>query len=160
MKYGWDLEEISGHFNTVISLVDMDSRPIVETGMEHVSVPCREFHEPTAIQMGDMNHVLDGMDRTAKKGWPVPGGPPYLFHCYNGRGRTCTALASRLVWRGNTNAISALAKVQKVCPAMNVTKAQMKELVCLGMWVKQLKARKDKSTRQVRQTRQTQFEIE
>jgi hypothetical protein len=43
---------------------------------------------------------------------------------------------------------------------MNVTKAQMKELVCLGMWVKQLKARKDKSTRQVRQTRQTQFEIE
>jgi len=138
MKYPWDISELGEHFNTIISLVKVDSRPIVEVGrMDHVLMPSSEFHGPTAEQMGDMNHILDGMDDAREKGWSLIGGPPYLFHCYAGRGRTCTAIAGRLVWQG-MNPLKALKWVKDACPGMNVTKAQMRELVRLGMAVREM----------------------
>ncbi|HEV8594888.1 MAG TPA: hypothetical protein VGR51_05090, partial [Thermoplasmata archaeon] len=58
---------------------------------EHKPLCVDDFTAPTIAQLFEFN---DCVDRKLREGKNV------LTHCYAGRGRTGTFLASRLIWRG------------------------------------------------------------
>jgi atypical dual specificity phosphatase len=71
----------------------LDSAEIRAAGLEHRPICVEDFTAPTIDQLHEFNAFVD---RKLKEGTKV------LTHCYAGRGRTGTFLASRLIWQGKT----------------------------------------------------------
>lgn len=92
----WDLAAMKRDGWTVIVSLEcdrLDSSEIRAAGIEHKLICVDDFHAPTIEQLYEFNEFVDRK---------VMDGAKVLTHCYAGRGRTGTFLASRLVWRGAT----------------------------------------------------------
>ena len=92
----WDLAAIkAAGFSVVISFEcdRLDLRAIRAADLEHKLICVDDFTAPTIDQLVEFNEFVD---RKLKEGKKV------LAHCYAGRGRTGTFLASRLIWRGKS----------------------------------------------------------
>lgn len=92
----WDLEALKAEGFTVIVSFEcdrLDPSEIRAAGIEHRMICVDDFTAPTLDQLFEFNEFVD---RKFKEGKRV------LTHCYAGRGRTGTFLASRLVWRGTS----------------------------------------------------------
>ncbi|TLZ72237.1 MAG: hypothetical protein E6K10_02880 [Methanobacteriota archaeon] len=92
----WDLEEIrKAGFSVIVSfeVERLDPEEIRAAGFEHVLMPVEDFEAPTLEQLREFNELCDRRIAEGKK---------VLAHCWAGRGRTGTFLASRLIWRGAT----------------------------------------------------------
>ena len=90
----WDLAALKRDGWTVIVSFEcdrLDPAEIRAAGIEHRLICVEDFTAPTIDQLYEFNAFVD---RKLKEGAKV------LTHCYAGRGRTGTFLASRLVWRG------------------------------------------------------------
>ncbi len=71
----------------------LDSMEIRAAGIEHKLICVEDFAAPTIDQMHEFNEFID---RKMRQGTKV------LTHCFAGRGRTGTFLASRRIWQGAT----------------------------------------------------------
>ena len=69
----------------------LDPAEIRAAGIQHKMICVEDFAAPTIDQLYDFNEFIDGK---------IKEGANVLAHCYAGRGRTGTFLASRLIWRG------------------------------------------------------------
>jgi len=69
----------------------LDPAEIRGAGIEHKLICVDDFTAPTVDQLFEFNEFVDRKRAEGKK---------VLTHCYAGRGRTGTFLASRLIWRG------------------------------------------------------------
>ena len=90
----WDLAALKGAgFSIIVSFEcdRLDPAEIRAAGFEHRMVCIDDFTAPTIDQMVEFNEYVDQKLGEGKK---------VLTHCYAGRGRTGTMLASRLIWRG------------------------------------------------------------
>ena len=90
----WNLAALKRDGWTVIVSFEcdrLDPAEVRAAGIEHRLICVEDFTAPTIDQLYEFNAFVD---RKLKEGAKV------LTHCYAGRGRTGTFLASRLVWRG------------------------------------------------------------
>ncbi len=92
----WDLKAIKRDgFSILVSFECDRSRvsedEVREAGLEHVKICVEDFTAPTIDQLREFNELCDRALAAGKK---------VLAHCWAGRGRTGTFLASRLVWTG------------------------------------------------------------
>ena len=102
----WDLAAIKeAGFAVIVSFEcdRLDPAAIRAAGIEHKMICVDDFTAPMLDQLYEFNEFVD---RKLKEGKKV------LTHCYAGRGRTGTFLASRLIWRGGTVEAS-IGKVRK-----------------------------------------------
>jgi atypical dual specificity phosphatase len=102
----WDLKDIKkAGFAVIVSFEcdRIDPDEIRAAGMEHVKICVEDFQPPTLEQLRGFNEMCDRKVAEGKK---------VLTHCWAGRGRTGTFLASRLIWRG-MNAADAIAEVRQ-----------------------------------------------
>ena len=93
-RVAWDLAAIKEAGFTVIVSFEcdrLDPGEIRAARIEHKMICVDDFTAPTLDQLYEFNRFVD---RKLKEGKKV------LTHCYAGRGRTGTFLASRLIWRG------------------------------------------------------------
>jgi atypical dual specificity phosphatase len=81
----------------------LDPAEIRRAGIEHKMICVEDFTAPTIDQLHEFNEFVDRKLNEGKK---------VLTHCYAGRGRTGTFLASRLVRRG-ASVEDAVAEVRK-----------------------------------------------
>jgi len=97
MRVPWDLKALSdAGFRVIVSfecdlLEPEHVREMRALGLEHKAICVADFTAPTIDQLFEFNEFVD---RKLAEGTKV------LTHCYAGRGRTGTFLASRLVWAG------------------------------------------------------------
>src|SRR5207247_5399415 len=90
----WDLKDIKKAGFAVVVSFECDaiaSDEISAAGLEHVKICVEDFQPPTLEQLREFNELCDRKIAEGKK---------VLTHCWAGRGRTGTFLASRLIWRG------------------------------------------------------------
>jgi len=90
----WNLAALKRDGWTVIVSFEcdrLDPAEVRAAGIEHRLICVEDFTAPTIDQLYEFNAFVD---QKLKEGAKV------LTHCYAGRGRTGTFLASRLVWRG------------------------------------------------------------
>jgi atypical dual specificity phosphatase len=102
----WDLRDIKkAGFAVIVSFEcdRIDSDEIRAAGIEHVKICVGDFQAPTLDQLREFNELCDRKIAEGKK---------VLTHCWAGRGRTGTFLASRLIWRGMRTA-DAIAEVRQ-----------------------------------------------
>src|SRR2546427_7065447 len=102
----WDLKGIKKAGFAVIVPFRCDRTASEETraaGIEHVRICVEDFQPPTLDQLREFNELCDRKIAEGKK---------VLTHCWAGRGRTGTFLASRLIWRGMKTA-DAIAEVRQ-----------------------------------------------
>lgn len=93
-RVAWDFAEIKrAGYSVVVSFEcdRLDPPAIRAAGLEHKLICVDDFTAPTVDQLFEFNEFVDRKYKEGKK---------VLTHCYAGRGRTGTFLASRLVWRG------------------------------------------------------------
>ncbi len=93
-RVDWDLASMKAAGFTVIVSFEcdrLDAAKIRAAGLEHKLICVDDFTAPTLDQLFEFNEFVD---RKFKEGKRV------LAHCYAGRGRTGTFLASRLVRQG------------------------------------------------------------
>ena len=105
-RHSWDLREIKkAGFAVIVSFECERINPdeIRAAGLEHVKICVEDFAPPTLEQLREFNELCD---RTMAEGKKV------LSHCWAGRGRTGTFLASRSIWRG-MGAADAIADVRR-----------------------------------------------
>ena len=105
-RHSWDLREIKkAGFAVIVSFECERINPdeIRAVGIEHVKICVEDFAPPTLEQLREFNELCD---RTVAEGKKV------LSHCWAGRGRTGTFLASRSIWRG-MGAADAIADVRR-----------------------------------------------
>ncbi len=99
MKIPWNLAALKGEgWGVIVSfecelLQPEDVKEIRALGLEHHLMCVVDFGPPTMDQLFAFNELVDAKLKEGKK---------VLTHCYAGRGRTGTFLASRLVWRGES----------------------------------------------------------
>ena len=104
----WDLRGLKkAGFAVIVSfecerLEDADAAEIRAVGLEHVRICVEDFTPPTQEQLREFNVLCDRALGEGKK---------VLAHCWAGRGRTGTFLASRLIWTGMGTA-DAMAEVR------------------------------------------------
>ena len=101
----WDLSAIKRAGFTVIVSFEcerLDADEIRAAGLEHIRICVEDFMPPTLEQLRTFNEIVDAK---------VAQGHKVLGHCWAGRGRTGTFLASRLIWNGTT-AREAIAEVR------------------------------------------------
>ena len=101
----WDLRQIKRDGFSVIVSFECERRDEAEiraAGLEHVKICVEDFTPPTQEQLRGFNELCDRKLAEGKK---------VLTHCWAGRGRTGTSLASRLIWRGTPTA-DAIAEVR------------------------------------------------
>ena len=101
----WDLRGLRrAGFAVIVSFEceRIDGDEIRAAGIEHVRICVEDFTPPTQEQLREFNELCD---RALAEGEKV------LAHCWAGRGRTGTFLASRLVWTG-MGAADAIAEVR------------------------------------------------
>ena len=97
MKIPWNLKAMAEDGWTVIVSFECELlepehvKEIRALGLEHRLMCVADFTAPAIEQLFEFNELVD---REVRDGGRV------LTHCYAGRGRTGTFLASRLVWRG------------------------------------------------------------
>jgi len=102
----WDLKDIKkAGFAVVVSFECERINPdeIRAAGLEHVTICVEDFQPPTLQQLREFNELCDRKVAEGKK---------VLTHCWAGRGRTGTFLASRLIWTGMGTA-DAIAEVRQ-----------------------------------------------
>jgi len=90
----WDLAALKRDGWTVVVSFEcdrLDPSEVRAAGLEHKMICVDDFTAPTIDQLYEFNAFVD---RKLKEGAKV------LTHCYAGRGRTGTFLASRLIWNG------------------------------------------------------------
>ncbi len=90
----WDLAAIKAAGFTVVVSFEcdrLDPAAIRSAGLEHKLICVDDFTAPTIDQLFEFNEFVDGKLKEGKR---------VLTHCYAGRGRTGTFLASRLIWKG------------------------------------------------------------
>src|SRR2546427_7285784 len=99
MKIPWNLESLKADGWTAIVSSECELlqpeqvEDIRRHGIEHLLLCVVDFTAPTLDQLFEFNEFVDVK---------VKNGGKVLVHCYAGRGRTGTFLASRLIWRGAT----------------------------------------------------------
>ena len=101
----WDLAALKGAgFHVCVSFEcdRVDPEEIRAAGLEHIRICVEDFMPPTLDQLRAFNEIVDA--RLAQ-------GHKVLAHCWAGRGRTGTFLASRLIWNGTPTA-NAIAQVR------------------------------------------------
>ena len=101
----WDLAALKrAGFHVCVSFEcdRVDPEEIRAAGFEHIRICVEDFTPPTLDQLRAFNEIVDA--RLAQ-------GHKVLAHCWAGRGRTGTFLASRLIWNG-TPAREAIAEVR------------------------------------------------
>lgn len=101
----WDLHAIKRAGFTVIVSFEcerIDDAEIRAAGLEQVRICVEDFTPPTQEQLREFNELCDRKIAEGKK---------VLAHCWAGRGRTGTFLASRLIWKG-MSAADAIAEVR------------------------------------------------
>jgi len=97
MKVPWNLQALAADGWTVLvsfecELLEPEQvKEIRALGIEHRLICVVDFSAPTMEQLFEFNEFVDRKQAEGKN---------VLTHCYAGRGRTGTFLASRLVWRG------------------------------------------------------------
>ena len=97
MKVPWNLRALAADGWTVIVSFECELlepehvKEIRALGLDHRTICVVDFTAPTIDQLFEFNEFVDARLAAGKK---------VLAHCYAGRGRTGTFLASRLVWRG------------------------------------------------------------
>jgi len=102
----WDLKAIKkAGFGVVVSFEcgRIDSDEIRAAGLDHVRICVEDFQPPTLEQLREFNELCDRK---------VAAGTKVLTHCWAGRGRTGTFLASRLIWTG-MGAADAIAEIRQ-----------------------------------------------
>ncbi len=92
----WDLKAIKRDgFSVLVSFECSPDRlnedEVRAAGLEHIKIPVDDFTAPTLDQLREFSEICDLKLREGKK---------VLAHCWAGRGRTGTFLASRLIWTG------------------------------------------------------------
>ena len=90
----WDLPQLRRAGFTVIVSFEcerVDSAEIRAAGFEHIRICVEDFTAPSLDQLRMFNEIVDTK---------LAHGGKVLAHCWAGRGRTGTFLASRLIWRG------------------------------------------------------------
>ena len=105
-RHSWDLREIKkAGFAVIVSFECERINPdeIRAAGLEHVKICVEDFAPPTLEQLREFNELCD---------CTVAEGKKVLSHCWAGRGRTGTFLASRSIWRG-MGAADAIADVRR-----------------------------------------------
>ncbi len=101
----WDLRQIKRDgFSVLVSFEcdRIDGDEIRAAGLEHVKICVEDFTAPSQEQLREFNELCDHKLAEGKK---------VLAHCWAGRGRTGTFLASRLIWTGMGTA-DAIAEVR------------------------------------------------
>ena len=97
MKIPWNLKALAADGWTVIASFECELlepehvKEIRALGLEHRLICVVDFTAPAMDQLFEFNEFVDRKLAEGKK---------VLTHCYAGRGRTGTFLASRLIWRG------------------------------------------------------------
>ena len=94
MKIPWNLAALKADGWTVVVSFECEPEHVKEIrrlGVEHRLICVVDFTAPTLDQLFEFNEFVDAKIQQGKK---------VLTHCYAGRGRTGTFLASRLIWRG------------------------------------------------------------
>jgi len=111
----WDLRAIKkAGFSVIVSFEceRIDEDEIRAAGLEHYKFCVEDFMPPTLEQLREFNELCDGKLSEGKK---------VLTHCWAGRGRTGTFLASRLIWTGR-GAKDAIAEIrQKIFKTQKTT---------------------------------------
>ena len=105
-RHPWDLRGIKkAGFSVIVSFEcdRIDPDEIRAAGFEHVKMCVEDFNPPTLEQLREFNELCDRAVAEGKK---------VLTHCWAGRGRTGTFLASRLIWRG-MGAADAIAEIRQ-----------------------------------------------
>ncbi len=90
----WNLSELRRQGFTVIVSFEcerVDPAEIRAAGFEHIRICVEDFTPPSLDQLRRFNEIVDTK---------LAQGAKVLAHCWAGRGRTGTFLASRLIWQG------------------------------------------------------------
>ena len=95
-KAMWDLDALKqAGFTAIVSLEcdDPNLGTVAASGLRHVRICVEDFAAPTLDQIRAFNDLV---------GRELAAGGKVLAHCYAGRGRTGTMIASRLILKGRT----------------------------------------------------------
>lgn len=141
-----DLEELKEQgITALVSLTEepLDAREVRKAGFDYLHEPIPDFNPPTLKQIRRFVDFVQG--RLAKK-----GGGRVAVHCFAGRGRTGTMLASYLVATGIT-ADEAIRTIRRLRPGSVETREQERAVSAFQAWLQEMgkwkvekKARKEK----------------